>query len=181
VIESIASVFIAFGKHFLAMPYSKVVLLLLMLWYLAKIFRHFNSKSRISKLFNIPNAEYTLVGTDLNTWLPACKLFVSGITGKPDAAYINYRSSHGIIGEYKSRKYKGNIKLYERYQVTLYMGMLKSKYRLKEISGRLRYADKCVDVPFDPDLYRRLVLIRDEAKKSLAKGRPINPLPIYKR
>lgn len=156
-------------------------IVLLLLLGVAHWARRIHSVRKICRLFELNPADYRLLGTDLNTWLPTCKLRLSGLSGIPDAAFIQLKQGAGFIGEYKSRRHKGFVKRYERYQTILYMGLLKEKYRLNHVIGAIRFADHCVAIPFDEHLYQQLLELRSEYRKSRRQGIPLESRPLHLR
>lgn len=113
--------------------------------------------SRICQLFGLDPAEYELVGTDLGGSKDKVYLKGDGLAGVPDAVF-RHRSTRAIlIGEAKSRRFNGAVSRYEEYQVVLYMGLARRRYRVP-VSALIRYGcGHLVPLELDPDTYSGLV------------------------
>ncbi|MBO9471128.1 hypothetical protein J7355_13585 [Endozoicomonas sp. G2_2] len=85
-------------------------------------------------------------------------LHADGMTGAPDVLFRDRKKL--IAGEYKARRVKAGVRRRELYQITLYLGMLKSLYPAAKVEGRLVYHDCCKRVRFDPKLYAWLLTKR---------------------
>lgn len=131
-------------------------------------------------MFGLP-PDYRVLGTDLGGSKEQLTLRADGLIGKPDSAFHSSRRNHWVAGEYKSRKYYGKIRQRELYQVTMYVGMMRSLYRTENVYGIIRFADKAVRVPFDPVLYARLCELAPELRQAEKSWRPPNPTPLAKR
>jgi hypothetical protein len=103
------------------------------------------------------------------------------IVGAADAVFVSRRGRDGIVGEYKSRHHRGFIRRRERYQVTLYMGLLKRSRGLETVNAVIRYADRCVPVSFDEALFNDLLALAPEYQKARARWRAPDPTPLHQR
>lgn len=115
----------------------------------------------IHDLFAVPLHRSRLVAADIGGRRP--KVFYwNGIRGTPDAAFIMRRGlrRHGVVCDYKSRRFNGRISDYERYQIILYMGIFRALYRLPSVEGRIRYADQLVTIAWDSATFNWLVGLR---------------------
>ena len=78
------------------------------------------------------------------------------LTRCPDAREQGWRH---IIGEAKSRHYRGRVTSYELYQATLCLGMAHRLYR-RPIRVILLYGcGRLIPLDFDEELYRRLLAL----------------------
>lgn len=131
--------------------------------------------------FGISVATHKLLSTDLGNSTGRIKLGRFGINGIPDAVFEALTAKHILVGEFKSRKYRNSVKLYELYQIMLYMGHLRAKYPNHTVVGCLAYADGRVSVQFDPELYQGLIGLKDEYWETVKRRRPVNSTPLHKR
>lgn len=118
---------------------------------------------RIKALFGIP-FYYRTVATDLYGQKGR---FVKhrNVVGKPDAIFKHLFLPKYIVGELKSRSCHGAISKYERYQTTLYMGMLKKSLFFGQVSGRVGYKNGFKSLTFDKHCFNWLMSLRHEVKK----------------
>lgn len=131
--------------------------------------------------FGVTGLTHKLLSTDLGKATGKIKLARYGINGIPDAVFESLAEKVILVGEFKSRKYRDQVKLYELYQLTLYMGHLTERYPHHKIVGCLAYADAQVKVSFDRELYQGLVGLRDEYWQTIKCRRPVNKTPLHKR
>ena len=137
--------------------------------------------NEIYSRFGLKESTHTLVSSDLGGKKSTIKLSRFGINGIADAVFKANTGKEIIVGEFKSRKFRGAVRLYEFYQVILYMGHLAERYPDHVIKGRLAYPDSTQWVHFDPQLYDALVALRSEMLQALGTRRPPNPTPLHKR
>lgn len=140
-----------------------------------------NAPMEIYSRFGVSATTHKLLSTDLGKTTGRIKLARYGINGIPDAVFEALTGKVILAGEFKSRKYRGEVKLYELYQLMLYMGHLKERYPQHTIVGCLAYADERVKVRFDPDLYQGLVDLREEYWQTVKRRKPVNTLPLHRR
>jgi hypothetical protein len=131
-------------------------------------------------LFDLPS-DFRVVGADMGQAQKPIYLRADGLMGGPDALFHSSSRNHWVVGEYKSRRYNGRIKPYERYQVILYTGMVRRSKRTSNVNGALRYTDKLVPVPFDDELYRRLVGLIPEFQVATKKWKAPDNRPLHQR
>ncbi len=72
---------------------------------------------------------------------------------------------HLIVGEAKSRHYKGSVSPYERYQVTLYLGMAQRIYRRPATAILLFGNGRRVSVAFDQATYQHLLALLPDCRR----------------
>lgn len=120
----------------------------------------------LRRAFKVPSG-YEVMGSDVGGEKYK-GLIADGLIGRPDAWFC--KGGKMIVGEFKNRRYNGKVRPRERYQVTLYLGMLVSRYGAKRVQGHLRFRDKTVRIKYDPKLYRRLLSMREDVVR-LKRGR----------
>lgn len=154
-----------------------ILLLLAVAYFVLKI----KAPVEIFSRFGVSLATHKLLSTDLGKATGKIKLARHGINGIPDAVFESLTEKVILVGEFKSRKYRDCVKLYELYQLMLYMGHLRERYPNHTIIGCLAYADGKVKVRFDSDLYQGLIGLRDEYWQTVKRRRPVNSAPLHKR
>nr|WP_192963276.1 hypothetical protein [Pseudomonas fluorescens] len=154
-----------------------VLLVLAVIFFVLKI----KAPLEIYSRFGVNAASHKLLSTDLGKADGRIKLARFGINGIPDAVFEALSGKLILAGEFKSRKYRGVVKLYELYQLMLYMGHLQDRYPNHTIVGCLAYADERVKVRFDPALYQALIELRNEYWQTIKRRKPVNPVPLHKR
>lgn len=116
---------------------------------------------------------------DSTTMPHLSRLAACSMVGVADAIFADRSCSRFIVGEFKSRKFKGEVFPHEYYQTLLYIGMLKTLTG-KRVSGRLRYADAVIHVPFDQAVFDGLLRLRLELETAKKHGLQESK-PLHKR
>jgi hypothetical protein len=98
---------------------------------------------------------YRVLGSDVGGHARRYLIEADGLRGAPDAVFAS--ADELVVGDVKRRVYRGALTPYERYQMTLYLGMLQRRHPRRRVRGLLRYRNAVIDVPFDPDLYAWLL------------------------
>ncbi len=115
----------------------------------------------IKRLFGQP--WYVVVlAADIGGWKVKRRIQRKGVVGMPDALFFDPVRLRYVIGEYKSRVWKGSVTERERYQVTLYVGMLRRLWR-REPRGLIAYGcGRIQNVAFNKGVYVGLLGLRKE-------------------
>ena len=122
-------------------------------------------QDRLARFFHLDPASVELIGSDFGKSDNPVWLLGDHLVGKPDAMFLDPAAGEHIIGEAKSRRFRGRITDYERYQVTLYLGLVQVQYGLPA-RGLLRYGcGQVVPIEFDPDLYEHLISLQPECRR----------------
>jgi hypothetical protein len=137
--------------------------------------------SAIHSRFGVRESTHRLISTDLGNSKGRLKLARFGINGIPDAAFESVNGKEILVGEFKSRKYRGQVRLYEFYQLLMYMGHIKALYPNHKVLGCLAYADSRVQVNFDPAVYEALLTMREEYWLTVRYKRVADSRPLHKR
>lgn len=140
-----------------------------------------NAASEVFSRFGVSESTHQLLGSDLGGSTKGIRLSRYSINGMADAVFASKRAKELVVGEFKSRKYKGRVRYYEFYQVQLYMGHLAEKYPGHTIKGCLAYADGRQPVNFDPAVYEGLIAMRGEVVATLRNRKTANSVPLHKR
>lgn len=165
------------GVDLMGMYLIGALLLLALFFALSKL----KAGNEIYSRFGLKESTYTLVSSDLGGKKSTIKLSRFGINGIADAVFKANAGKEIIVGEFKSRKFRGAVRLCEFYQVLLYMGHLAERYPDHVIKGRLAYADSTQGVYFDPQVYEALIGMRTEMLQALGTRRVPNSTPLHKR
>ena len=131
--------------------------------------------------FGLSPGAFTLISSDLGDSAPRQMLRGNGVSGEPDALFTAKSGRKIVVGEYKSRKFKGFVRPYEFFQTMLYMGMARQIHNVSEAMGVIAYADQRVQIHFDQDVYDAIVGLRVELFMSFKARKPINARPLQKR
>lgn len=124
------------------------------------IFRGFGSK----KLFNVP---WYFIVKSLDIGGAKGRYYrYKNVVGVPDAVFKHPILPYYIVGEAKGRQFKNHVRPHERYQLQIYVGMIKSK-TIGKVRGVLRYKDQCIDVPHDKTLFKNIIKQRRAAINAL--------------
>ena len=118
---------------------------------------------KICDVFGLSSRKYQVLGTDLGDAENPYYLKADGLVGAPDAVF---EGKHDIVvGEAKSRHFRGNPMRREIYQVILYMGMIQKEQK-KPIRAVLAYGCGAKHkVEFNEELYRSLVSLIPKFRK----------------
>ena len=121
--------------------------------------------ARLARRWNLDPASVSVVASDLGRYRSSRLMVVDGHVGVPDVIFRMRRTGAIVIGEAKSRHYRGSITPYERHQMTLYLGMAKRLYR-RPVTAILLYGNgRPVPLDFDEDIYRRLLALIPQCRQ----------------
>lgn len=135
----------------------------------------------IHSRFGVRESTHRLISTDLGNSEGRIKLSRFGINGIADAVFESVKGKEILVGEFKSRKYRGQVKLSEFYQLVMYIGHIKALYPHHNVLGCLAYADSRVQVNFDPAVYEALLALREEYWLTVRYKRVADSRPLHKR
>ena len=114
-------------------------------------------EQQLCRVFRLDPQQVTVKGSDLAGGQDKLFLRGDGLVGVPDALFVHRGSGEIIIGEAKSRYHRGVITDYERFQITLYMGVAGGNAG-RPVGGIFRYGcGTIVPIAFDVDLYHQLL------------------------
>jgi hypothetical protein len=119
----------------------------------------------ILQRFDLDPNQYVLMAADVGGYSKKIRLAANGVHGDPDALIRARQGDELIVGEVKSRAYKGTVRPYERYQLTLYLGAARRRYPRRQIHGLICYSNRVVRLEYDDVLYRRLIALLPEYRK----------------
>ena len=111
---------------------------------------------RVFELFGLDPSEYELLGFDLGDGSRKITLKGLGLIGAPDALFRRCSDGRLLVGDLKTRRFRGSPSRYERFQMTLYMGVASHQYGAPA-DAVLRYAcGRLEPVDFDPGCFEDL-------------------------
>lgn len=141
----------------------------------------FKAGSAIHKRFGINARTYELLSSDLGESEGRLRMKRHQVSGIADAVFRHKRKPEIVVGEFKSRTYRGEVKLAEFYQVILYIGHLAEMHPDCRVTGVLSYPNKRVTVNQDSKLYADLIGLCDEVLTAERDRRITQPTPLHKR
>ena len=125
--------------------------------------------ARLCTRWGFDPATVRVISSDLDRHRSDRALRADDLAGNPDVLFRDDRNRRIIVGEAKSRHFKGTVTPYERYQVTLYLGMVHRLYR-RPVKAILLYGNgRRVPLEFDEDLYRRLLAQIPACRQAMAR------------
>lgn len=135
---------------------------LLLLWSFYAARR--STADELFTMFGLDPDQYEVLGYDLGRRPRKVFLRADGLVGVPDALFRHRGDRHLVIGEFKSRRYRGQLRDYECYQMTLYQGVAQRRYR-QPARGLFRFGcGRVVEHAFDPATYSRLLPLANELR-----------------
>ena len=149
-------------------PAIGLALLALLAVLIVSLIARRRSPRDIVRRWGLDPASCRVLASDLARHGSRPSLVADGLAGSPDALMRERREGTIIVGEAKSRHYRGRVTPYEYYQVTLYLGMAKRLYR-RPVRAILLYGNgRLVPLEFDEDLYRRLLALIPRCRRAMA-------------
>lgn len=134
----------------------------------------------VKKVFKLP-VWCLYIGSDIGGNNTPYYINKKNVHGAPDALFFNLFTLRFIVGEYKSRVYRGHVTSRERYQVILYVGLI-SPFLWPRCRGYIVYGcGTVIYVPYVRKTFKALLGLRDELKQSKKNWRPVNSLPLDRR
>ena len=124
---------------------------------------------RLCRRWGLDPARVRVIASDLGRHRATWSMRADGLVGNPDVIFRDRASRRLVVGEAKSRHCKGDVTPYERYQVTLYLGMAKRLYRMPATAIILFGNGRRVPVEFDPALYERLLALLPACRRDTGR------------
>jgi hypothetical protein len=159
--------------------YTSIWLLLLtvVLW----LIRYFFLRRSLFKLCGVPSSNYNLLATSLIWPKRSIKLRKNRLRGSPGTIYLGKKDKTAYVCQYNPRIFKGRPKVRERYQMLLFMGIVKEQYNLADITGAIRYQDHLENIKFEPTIYKDLLDLQDEYSDAIKEWVAPDKQPLFKR
>ena len=125
--------------------------------------------ARICARWGLDPSTVRVLSSDLASHRSNKALLADGLVGNPDVLFRDNRTRQVIVGEAKSRHYKGSVTPYERYQVTLYLGMVHRLYR-RPVTAIILYGNgRRAQLEFDKNLYHQLLAQIPACRRAMAR------------
>ncbi|GIU32014.1 hypothetical protein TUM3792_44240 [Shewanella sp. MBTL60-007] len=122
-----------------------------------------------------------VLGADIGGWKKPWFIKRRGVCGAPDAVFFDPLRFRYIAGEFKSRAFNGRITIREKYQLTLYTGLIQ-RFWLPQAQGVIAYGcGRVLKLDYDKTLFKKLMALRGEVKSARKNWRPVDHRPLYKR
>jgi len=121
----------------------------------------------LCRSFGLDPAGYRVLGADVGEFARPFGVRADGLIGRPDAVFLSRDGTEVIVGEVKSRHHRGRITEYERYQMTLYLGAVRQRFRRHSVRGLLRFHDVVVESRFEESTYQRLLSLIPDCRRAL--------------
>ena len=138
-------------------------LLAIILW----IIRSYFIRHKLFELFGVPTSGYKLLATNLKFPKRSIKLNKNKIQASPSTIFIKSNGKTAFVCQYNQRDFKGRVKVRERYQLLLSMGMTMEKYKLENIKGSIRYHDHLEIIKYEPTIYNNLLDLQREYNEAI--------------
>jgi hypothetical protein len=123
--------------------------------------------ANLCRSFGLDRARYRVLGADVGNFATPFGVQADGLIGRPDAVFISHDGTEIVVGEVKSRRHRGRITEYERYQMTLYLGAVRQRFRRQSVRGLLRFHDAVVESRFEESTYQRLLNLIPDCRRAL--------------
>jgi len=138
-------------------------------------------KNALYDQLDLPLSGYRIIGHDLGESRTAIKISAFGINGKPDVIAEHKRKRRIRVYDVKARRYSGRVSNYELFQMTLYVGILRTTRPGYEVEGYLKFRDQVVPVSYSHRLFISLKDLKPEAVQAMRNWKPINKTPLLAR
>lgn len=137
--------------------------------------------ARVMRMFGLQGGDWQVVGGDIRGIRPRVFLRSRSVTGAPDAVFRCHSRGLIVVGELKSRRYRGRLRWREYFQVQLYAHLARRRWRRWDVLIRLRFADAIVDVAPDAKVAEALENLAPELRSARANWTPERPTPLQER
>lgn len=151
-------------------------LALFLLW-----LRRILQKRRLFKLCGVPASAYRLLGTSLYRLGQPVNLQKHGLRACPSTVFQGKNKKSGYICHFNPRMFNGRVKVRERYQMLLIMGLAMETLNLDDIQAAIHYRDHLEAIQFEPETYKQLVEMRQEYVEAVKKWTAPNARPLFNR
>lgn len=147
----------------------------------AWLIRYFFLRRSLFKLCGVTTSKYNLLSTNLIWPKRSIKLRGNKLHGSPCTIFLEKNGKTAFVCQYNPRIFKGRPKVRERYQMLLFMGIVKEQYDLEDINGSIRYQDHLETITFEPTIYKNLLDLQDEYSKAIKEWIAPDKQPLFKR
>lgn len=164
--------------HLWQIAVSSFGLALFLLW-----LRRYLIRRRLFKLCGVPTSSYRLLGTSLYWMGLPVKLHKNGLFGTPGTVFLKKNGKSAYVCHFNPRPFNGRVKVRERYQMLLFMGLVLETYTPEKIQGAIHYHDHLEAIKFEPVIYKQLLGLRDEYREATKtkEWKAPNSRPLFNR
>lgn len=151
-------------------------LAIILLW-----LRRFLLRRKLFKICSVPMSSYRLLGTT-QLWLGhPVTLTKNNLRGTPSTIFLKKNGKSAYVCHFNPRYFKGRVKVRERYQMLLFMGLVKEIYKPEIIQGAICYRDHLEAIKFEPVIYKQLLDLREEYSEAITEWKAPNVRPLFNR
>lgn len=138
-------------------------------------------KRKVFKLCGVPPSSYRLLGTTLYWLGHPVKFKKHGLIGYPSTLFVSKKEKSAYICHFNPRYFNGRVKVRERYQMLLLMGLAMDILNLDKIQAAIHYQDHLEKIRYEPDIYEQLLGLRQEYKDAIKEWKAPNIRPLFNR
>lgn len=145
------------------------------------LIRGFLLQRTLFKLCGVPTSSYKLMGSTLLWPGRPIKLVNDNLHGTPSSVFLKKDGKTAYVCQYNPRDFKGRVKVRERYQMLLFMGMVMEKYKPDKMKGAISYRDHLEFIMYEPVIYNQLLKLQDEYNEAIQDWVAPNIQPLFNR
>jgi hypothetical protein len=137
--------------------------------------------TELARSFELEPSDYRLLFASVLGNRPR-PMQIDGVSAVPHVVFrkkSGHRTCH--VGMMLSRKYAGKVQDADLFRLTLHMGIVRRSLGIIMMSGSIRYSDYVVRVPYSDSLYRSLMSLVDEYRRSTRRGWPVERRSLRQR
>lgn len=138
-------------------------------------------KRKLFNLYGVPTSSYRLIGSTLLRFGHPLKLDKNSLVGTPGTVFLKKNGKSAYVCHFNPRIFNGRVKVRERYQMLLFMGLVNEIYQPDKISGAIRFQDHLEVIKYEPVIYRQLLDMRDEYRDAIEEWQAPNSRPLFNR
>lgn len=149
----------------------------IILWWLRRILL----KRALYRLCGVPLNGYRLEGTTLIWTKRKIILKTDKLSGEPSTVFLSRDGKTAYVCQYNPRFFNDRVKVRERYQMLLLMGLAQERFNSENVKGSIRYQDHLEPIKFEPVVYNQLLELQDEYQVAVQEWVPPNVRPLFSR
>lgn len=98
-----------------------------------------------------------------------------------NTVFLKKTGKTAYVCNYNPRDYKGRLKVRERYQMLLLMGMVRDDHKLENVKVAIRLHDHLKLIKYEPIIYKKLLDLQDEYNEAIQEWEVSVERPLFKR
>lgn len=138
-------------------------------------------RRKLFRICGVSTSDYRLVGTTLLWFGHPVRLQKPGLRGRPSTFFLSRNRKSAYICHFNPRFFNGRVKVRERYQMLLYMGLAMDIFKLETIQAAIHYQDHLEAIHYEPDIYQQLLDLRQEYHDAIKEWNAPNVRPLFNR